>query len=312
MNILREKAAVGTAHGKIILIGEHAAVYHKPAIALPCTAVQTTTRITPADKGIYLYCDLYCGLVDDMPELLQSLRTVIYATLYALKKENASLHIHIHSTIPIERGMGSSAAVSVSVIRALYHYFNRTLSDKLLTELSGIGEKIVHGNPSGLDATIVVKQHPILFKKNCPLIPLSIHLTGYLIVADTGITGQTKKAIQQVEQLYQYNPVQHHSLIEKLETLTHQAAKDLTHGNLYQLGARLNKAHGCLQQLGVSHERLDQLVTVALDHQALGAKLTGGGLGGCMIALTDTLEHAQYIAKALEQHGAKQTYIQAL
>ncbi|MBF0779584.1 MULTISPECIES: mevalonate kinase [unclassified Granulicatella] len=304
--------ATGQSFGKIILIGEHSAVYCKPAIALPCTAVKTQVNISPAENGIYIYSDLYQGIIDDMPELLHSLKVIIHATLLHLNQEKASLRIHIRSSIPIERGMGSSAAVSTAIIKALFHYFHKSPKKQELFHLVNISEKIVHGNPSGLDATIIINQTPLFFKKDNPMIPLNIQTKGFLVIADTGITGRTKQAIDKVFWLKKHHPKQHHIIMSNLEKLTIKVGKDLIYGNIKQLGEHLSKAHLQLQFLGVSHPKLDSLVKTALHYGALGAKMTGGGIGGCMIAVTETKQMAQHIATQLENHGATQTFIQAL
>lgn len=312
MNQTQIKTATGQSHGKIILIGEHAAVYKQPAIAIPCTSVSADVFIMPATKGMYLYCDLFKGYIGDIPDILASLRTMIYTTLHHLNHSNAALHIKIDSTIPLERGMGSSAAVSAAIIRALYQYYNQPLHDDTLLHLLNISEKMVHGNPSGLDASIVTYNQAILFKKNHYLKPLSIHMGGYLIIADSGITGRTKLAIQKVAQLQQTNPNLHKHAISRIGELTLLTSQCLQHKNLHRLGQHLNEAHYWLQHLNVSHEKIDKMVTTAKKHGAIGAKLTGGGLGGCMIAVSQTLQQANDIAHQLEQIGAIKTYVQPI
>lgn len=307
-----QKKSVGVATGKIILIGEHSAVYGKPAIAIPCTAVTATTTIIPADNNITIQCDLYNGLIDDVPSLLNGIKFVVNETLSFLNAENTALHLTIESNIPLERGMGSSAATSISIIKALFHYFNATPTPHDLFQLSELSEKIVHGNPSGLDASTIISQEAVLFQKGHAVQPFAFEIGAFLVIADTGITGQTKIAVEKVALLQQEDANTHHHLITQLAILTKQTQIALQNNEITTLGNIFNDAHSILKQLGVSHDVVDQLVSSALNNGALGAKMTGGGLGGCLLALADTLENANHISKALQQAGAKQTYIQAI
>lgn len=306
------KKAVGVATGKIILIGEHSAVYGKPAIAIPCTAVTATTTITPTDQNITIQCALYNGLIDDIPPLLNGIKLVINETLSFLNVENTTLHITIDSNIPLERGMGSSAAISISIIKALFRYFNAQPTPHDLFQLSELSEKMVHGNPSGLDASTIISQEAVLFQKGHAVQPFSFDVGAFLIIADTGITGQTKVAVEKIAQLQQNDTNTHHKLMTQLENLTHQTKLALENKSVTKLGNIFNDAHSVLQQLGVSHDVIDALVSISLNNGALGAKLTGGGLGGCLFALADTYEKANDISTILLQAGSKKTYIQPI
>lgn len=306
------KTAIGVATGKIILIGEHSAVYGKPAIAIPCTTVTASTTITPAKKNISIQCDLYTGLIDDIPPLLDGIKVVTHETLSFLNAENTALHITIKSNIPLERGMGSSAAISISIIKALFRYFDATPTPHDLFQLSELSEKIVHGNPSGLDASTIINQEAILFQKGHAVKSFSFDMNVFLVIADTGITGQTKMAVEKVAQLQQNDSNTHHKLITQLADLTTQTQLALQNKEIIQLGSIFNHAHRILQQLNVSHDVIDKLVATALNSGALGAKMTGGGLGGCLFALADTRENANKISETLLKSGAKQTYIQPI
>lgn len=307
-----QKKAVGLATGKIILIGEHSAVYGKPAIAIPCTAVTAKTTILPNDNHTFIQSDLYCGFIDDIPNFLIGIKIVIEETLAFLNQRHATLHITIDSTIPLERGMGSSAAISVSIIKALFHFFNATPTPQDLFNLSELSEKIMHGNPSGLDATTIISQEAVLFQKGTPVQPFSFNLGAYLVIADSGITGQTKIAVEKVAKLQHTDYKLHEQLISHLHALTIQTQQTLNDKNISTLGAIFNSAHSTLKQLGVSDEQIDKLVTAALENGAIGAKLTGGGLGGCLFALTDTMKSAEKVSSALLKSGAIQTYIQKI
>lgn len=303
---------IGRSTGKIILMGEHAVVYGQPAIAMPFSAVQIIAEVRKEGHALSVSCDFYRGLVHEMPKIWESLKHAIRFSLYRIgAPTDPAIHIEIRSTIPAERGMGSSAAVAVAVARALFSFYEKPLADEELWEIVQSSEKIAHGNPSGIDATTVTGTSPVFFIKNQPIEPVALSLDAYLVVADTGKTGNTLEAITDVAFLYQ-----HHSEVENwvraLGDLTYRARDYLVHNQAELLGQVMNQAQGYLQELTVSDDSLDRLVVLAREKGALGAKLTGGGRGGCMIALAKTREDAKKIAKSLAGAGASQTWIQYL
>ncbi|HFI0146676.1 TPA: mevalonate kinase [Streptococcus suis] len=305
-------SVVGKANGKIILMGEHAVVYGQPAIAMPFSAVEITAQVTAQGQALSVACDFYEGLVHKMPKIWESLKHAIRFSLYRIgAPTDPAIHIEISSTIPAERGMGSSAAVAVAVARALFAYYEKELTDSELWDIVQSSEKIAHGNPSGIDAATTSGKSPVFFIKYQPIEPFELKLRAHLVVADTGVTGNTLEAISDVADLLEKKP-EAIKLVEELGNLTGQAKEDLATDQAELLGSRMNQAHALLQELGVSDPSLDKLVSLAQENGALGAKLTGGGRGGCMIALARTAQDAQNLAHILDQAGARQTWIQYL
>lgn len=304
--------AVGRSTGKIILMGEHAVVYGQPAIAMPFSAVEITATVTQQGDALSVTCDFYQGLVHQMPKIWESLKHAIRFSLYRIgAPTDPAIHIEIVSTIPAERGMGSSAAVAVAVARSLFAYYQKDLSDSELWDIVQSSEKIAHGNPSGIDAVTTSGKSPIYFTKGQPIEPISLQLHAYLVVADTGVTGNTLEAIQDVAALLETKP-EVRQLVEELGNLTRQAKDDLAHDRAELLGQKMSQAHTYLKELGVSDPSLDKLVSLAQAEGALGAKLTGGGRGGCMIALVKTEKEARDLTDKLEEAGASQTWTQYL
>ena len=167
---------------------------------------------------------------------------------------------------------------------------------------------IAHMNPSGLDAKTCLSNQPIKFIRNVGFSELEVDLGAKLVIADTGIHGHTKEAIQKVKELGAAALASFH----EIGLLTEQAEKALAQKDAPTLGRILTDCHHHLQAVGVSCPEADQLVELALASGALGAKMSGGGLGGCIIALAADQEHAEIIAKELRNKGVEELWIESL
>ena len=292
---MTKKVGVGQAHSKIILIGEHAVVYGYPAISLPLLEVEVTCKVVPADRPWRLYEE-------------DTLSMAVYASLEHLNIKDACIRCEIDSAIPEKRGMGSSAAISIAAIRAVFDYYEADLPHDVLEILVNRAEMIAHMNPSGLDAKTCLSDQPIRFIKNVGFTELEMALSAYLVIADTGVYGHTREAIQVVQNKGKDALPFLHALGE----LTQQAEDAISQKDAEELGQIISQAHLHLKEIGVSSPEADSLVETALSHGALGSKMSGGGLGGCIIALADNLTHAQELAERLEEKGAVQTWIESL
>ena len=292
---MTREVGVGQAHSKIILIGEHAVVYGYPAISLPLLEVEVTCRVVPATTPWRLFEE-------------DTLSMAVYASLEYLNIKDAYIRCQIDSAIPEKRGMGSSAAISIAAIRAVFDYYQAELPHDVLEILVNRAEMIAHMNPSGLDAKTCLSDQPIRFIKNVGFEELAMDLSAYLVIADTGVYGHTREAIQVVES----KGKEALPFLYALGELTQQAEEAIKARDAMMLGEILTKAHGNLKEIGVSSLEADALVETALQHGALGAKMSGGGLGGCIIALVADYHQAQDLAERLEEKGAVQTWIESL
>jgi len=292
---MTREVGVGQAHSKIILIGEHAVVYGYPAISLPLLEVEVTCRVVPATTPWRLFEE-------------DTLSMAVYASLEYLNITDAYIRCQIDSAIPEKRGMGSSAAISIAAIRAVFDYYQAELPRDVLEILVNRAEMIAHMNPSGLDAKTCLSDQPIRFIKNVGFEELAMDLSAYLVIADTGVYGHTREAIQVVES----KGKEALPFLYALGELTQQAEEAIKARDAVMLGEILTKAHGNLKEIGVSSLEADALVETALQHGALGAKMSGGGLGGCIIALVADYHQAQDLAERLEEKGAVQTWIESL
>ena len=292
---MTREVGVGQAHSKIILIGEHAVVYGYPAISLPLLEVEVTCRVVPATTPWRLFEE-------------DTLSMAVYASLEYLNIKDAYIRCQIDSAIPEKRGMGSSAAISIAAIRAVFDYYQAELPHDVLEILVNRAEMIAHMNPSGLDAKTCLSDQPIRFIKNVGFEELAMDLSAYLVIADTGVYGHTREAIQVVES----KGKEALPFLYALGELTQQAEEVIKARDAVKLGEILTKAHENLKEIGVSSLEADTLVETALHHGALGAKMSGGGLGGCIIALVADYHQAQDLAERLEEKGAVQTWIESL
>lgn len=292
---MTREVGVGQAHSKIILIGEHAVVYGYPAISLPLLEVEVTCRVVPATTPWRLFEE-------------DTLSMAVYASLEYLNIKDAYIRCQIDSAIPEKRGMGSSAAISIAAIRAVFDYYQAKLPHDVLEILVNRAEMIAHMNPSGLDAKTCLSDQPIRFIKNVGFEELAMDLSAYLVIADTGVYGHTREAIQVVES----KGKEALPFLYALGDLTQQAEEAIKARDAVKLGEILTKAHGNLKEIGVSSLEVDALVETALEHGALGAKMSGGGLGGCIIALVADYRQAQDLAERLEEKGSIQTWIESL
>ena len=290
---MTKKIGVGKAHSKIIWMGEHSVVYGYPAIAIPLQGIEVECRIYPADEKIHF--DYY-----------DTLSTAVYAALEYLNHTDVAVSYDIRSEIPQKRGMGSSAAISIAAIRAVFDYFEQSIDMETLEILVNKAEIIAHSNPSGLDAKTCLSDKAITFIRNIGFSTLDLDLDAYLVIADTGIYGNTREAVEKVAQAEEAN-LPH---LAALGDLTEMVQKAIQAKTISEIGPLMTKAHSHLQAIGVSIDKADQLVQISLENGALGAKMSGGGLGGCIIALAQTKAQAEKISKALTEGGAVQTWIE--
>lgn len=298
----------GVASGKIILMGEHSVVYGKPAIALPFKQAQITSRIFKTNQPISIDCLYHIGQLDESPDELYGIKQLINIVLLYLKQPFYGIHIKIESNLPSQRGLGSSAAVSIAIVKSLFDAYKIELSQERLNHFVDIAEQIHHVNPSGLDATTISSGQAVFYQKGIGKSLIPLRVDAVIVVADTGKMGLTKEAVGEVKKLWNSNPTVINPIMDRLEELTNDVKTYLENNEVIRLGLAMTEAHQLLRSIHVSDEKLENLVEVALKNGALGAKLTGGGKGGCMIALTKNTEQAILISDALRANGAAFTW----
>ncbi|WOV89015.1 mevalonate kinase [Sporosarcina oncorhynchi] len=307
------RRAEGKAHGKIIMIGEHSVVYDKPAIAIPFHEVNVTALVeqsepTDGENKIWFSSKYFNGVLLDAPDELSGIKASVDETFDLLNVSPTNLNIHIDSSIPSGRGLGSSAAVAHAVVKAIFNYYDAPLRHDVQMHLVQIAETHAHGNPSGIDMEATCNDSPIWFQKGKETTALLIDKPLHIIVADSGRFGDTRTAVEGIRFMYRNNPAVARRSIDLLGDYTYECQRSLATGNLQKIGECLNLAQDELAVLGVSDPSLDHLIHTARLHGALGAKLTGGGRGGCILVLAQDGHQAQIVSTALKQAGAYQTW----
>jgi mevalonate kinase len=218
----------------------------------------------------------------------------------------------VHSTIPIASGMGSGAAVSAAVVRALavargqevaISYQLSAISPEEVSALVYAVERLHHGTPSGIDNTVVVYGQPVYFVRGQPPQTFRIGQPFMLAIADTGIHSPTKVAVGDVRRAWEREPARFEALFDRVAAIAEAARSAIAAGEPERLGPLMDENHALLREIGVSCPELDALVAAARGAGALGAKLSGGGRGGNMIALV-TEAAASQVADALRAAGA--------
>lgn len=306
---LSSQVITATAPGKIILFGEHAVVYQRPAIAVPVTQVQA--QVTIQDSKQPLAIDArnqrrkisYDDLRDDDP-----LKAIIQLTLRAFKVTPPRATLTLHSTIPIASGLGSGAAVSTAIARALAQYFKRDLDAAAISSLVYEVEKIHHGTPSGIDNTVIAYSKPVYFVRGQPIETFNVAKPFRIAIADTGIQSPTKIAVGDVRAAWEKDKDHYEKIFDGCGGIAQHARKLIEDGKPDQLGSLMNENHELLRQMGVSCPELDDLVDAATRAGASGAKLSGGGRGGNMIALVNESNETR-VREALISGGAKRVLI---
>ena len=333
-----------SAPAKLILCGEHAVVYGRPAIAGPLGGIRARVAIDPAPPG--------SGITFDAPDIGrrwslaaapdEPLSALAVRVCRELGVAPPDVRVSINSPIPIAGGMGSGAAVATALVRALAAHLGYELAPEIVAALVYESERRLHGTPSGIDNTVIAFERPIWFVRQptadsgwkpgignrepgaenedpwridtqhatrrmpqATIEPIAIATPLTLLIGDTGVRSATRLPVGAVRQGWQADPARYEALFDQIGALVWHARAALAQGAVVQLGTLLDQNHALLQQIGVSSPELDRLVEAARAAGALGAKLSGAGWGGVMLALVAP-QTRERVRAALAAAGATQ------
>lgn len=298
-----------SACAKVILCGEHAVVYGRPAIALPLPMLRARARIEPSQHAFKIVAPDVGVTVSLWRHSRLTRNPLARAALAALEfvgQRPPRTTLTVTSDIPVGANLGSGAAVSVAIGRAIAAYFGYALPPEEASRLAFEVEKLHHGSPSGIDNTVIAYEQPVWFVRGAPpeLLDVKIGAELPLVIADTGIATPTRIPVGDVRAAWERDRDRIEGYFNAIASLVHLSRRALEDGDLAQLGHAMNANHVLLQQLGVSCPELDALCDAARAAGALGAKMSGGGRGGNMIALARDAAHADTLREALRRAGA--------
>jgi mevalonate kinase len=297
----------GSGFGKVILFGEHFVVHGVPGIV---SAIDSTTdvEVKKTGKRLAVKDERKTAKGYSEEKRLQQLES-IERMLKAMGIDSKTpLSIWIGGTLPGFSGLGASAASSVAIARAIAEELGMNVSEERINQVAYEAEKAYAGNPSGIDNTAATYGGLLWFKKNMTggantIERISIQKPVEVIIGSTGKVANTKAMVEGVAKRKQNNPQKYNPVFTQAEALAYESRKALEVYDLKKVGELMNKNHRLLQQIEVSSRELDLLVNIARKQGAFGAKLTGGGGGGCMTALTPTRELQEKVATAIEKEG---------
>ncbi|TFD04075.1 MULTISPECIES: hydroxymethylglutaryl-CoA reductase, degradative [unclassified Cryobacterium] len=294
-------------YGKIILLGEHSVVYGRRAIAAPIglTVRAEVGRGTPGQAPIITDWDADGSVQEPISaDVSHRVATLIAARLGL---PQSGVRVDVFSELPRASGLGASAAFAVALVRATAECFSIRLSDEQVSSLAFECEKIVHGTPSGIDNTVATFGRPILFKKTDA--PSGHEIRDIvtpnpipIVIGLTGMHALTSHTVAAVRAAWQQRPARYDAIFDQIDSLVGDGADALRRGDTVELGELMNINQGLLNALQVSSPELEQMVAIARRAGALGAKLTGGGGGGAMIAVAGSAG-AEPIRAALRGAG---------
>jgi mevalonate kinase len=290
-----EPLATGRACGKLILLGEHFVVHGEPALALPLTAVATTVVVHEAERGERP------SLATDLPGVAALARRLLEEAVARLGLERRRWSVAVDSGVPLGAGLGSSAAFAVALVRALAAAADQRLTPEQEREHAHALERVAHGSPSGVDDAVVTFARPVWFRRGQALRFPSAPAELLLVLASDGARRSTRDVVERVQTAR--DSASFSRLCSEAGEVAQQGLGAFEAADSARLGAALDRNHVLLQALGVSTPALDGLVQAARRAGALGAKLTGAGGGGFIVALVEPATQPDVVA-ALQGAGA--------
>ncbi len=292
----------GIGYGKVILCGEHFVVHGSPAIA---AGISNSAAVWAEESDR----NEISTDVRVVPEISSRAIGAILNGMGIKKKYK----VFMESDLPTYGGLGSSAAFSVALVRYMSYLHNMKLNDEQVNRFAYEGEKVFHGNPSGIDNAMATYGGVLMFTKGKSyddnvLDRFRLGLPLHLVVGMTGKFGATSKMVAAVREFKEKDEEKFRQLLDEVRELCHNAKSALEKGKLDAFGQIMNQNQSLLSEIGVSIEDNDRINRAALDAGALGSKLPGGGGGGCCISLAKDADHAEQIIRAVKKTGYEAFY----
>jgi len=280
-----------SAPGKVILFGEHFVVYGEPAIAV---ALNLRVKVTAYKSQSTFIEGSKTALVDKAVDV----------ALEAVNSKDRNIYVKIESNLPVSVGLGSSAATASAIIAAITGLFGVKLSKDELFKMALECEKTVHVNPSGIDPAVSVNGGALLYQRGVGIKPVNLGEDFTLIIGNTGEGRSTGAMVEKVRAFAEERKDVMDGLRKAYSSVVLRALEALENGDFGELGLLMDVNHGLLEAIGVSSFKINKLVYASREAGALGAKLTGGGGGGCIIALAPK-ERLKSVVEAIRRAGGE-------
>ncbi len=300
--VVAHPGASASAAGKIILLGEHAVVYGRHALAIPIPdAVRASVALSDRQTTLTVRDWGLCSVVER--ESTKGVDAAINLILDSLGVKASGFTIDVSSSLPRGMGLGSSAALAVAITRAIAKCTDSEINDEQVNEIAFACEKLAHGTPSGVDNTLSCYGEPMLFRSSGELEidTVQLDVTPPLLVGFSHEAGLTHEQVAGVRSRFDQDEHNYNRIFDQIDDLTIAGAKALVAGQYAELGSLMNLCHGLLNAIQVSTPDLENMVSIARENGAAGAKLTGAGGGGSIVALCPGTEDA--VHGALRQAG---------
>ena len=273
------------AAGKVILLGEHAVVYGRHAVALPI-ADAVAASVSDSDRDSFISIPQW-GIKQAVSSASTGAAAAVQLILSELAIDSDAYAIDVRSVLPRAMGLGSSAAVAVAVIRAFNRYLDLDLDDERINSIAFACEKLAHGTPSGIDNSIAAIGAPMLFSNadSLQIEELVLQETPPIVIALSSQPGLTIEQVAGVRSRRERRRDHYDAVFDQIDALSCAGAAALQTADYEELGSLMNICHGLLNAIEVSTPEIESMVSLARSAGALGAKITGGGGGGSVVAL---------------------------
>lgn len=301
-----------SAPAKVILFGEHFVVYGNPAILASINRRITASARKTDEQKIVIRSDIgVAGEYNDAGfrtmeggmEAKEMLDPLHSATRHVLAKRKAGVELDISSTVPPGIGLGSSAAACVATVAAVSSLFQKNPSRQKVCELAIESERMIHVNSSGADCYVSTFGGLIRYSKAKGFQKIRAKGSLALVIASTGVRHSTGDLVADVRKFKEGNELLFADLAKQAADICLQAQKAIASGRRTKLGELMNENQSILRQIGVSHYKVDDLIDICNKAGALGAKITGAGGGGAVIALAATKQDGAKISSRARAAG---------